>query len=54
MYYECPKCLSKKKPKICSYFPPIIVECCDCFERGYEKEFIKEDKYNFTPIPQFH
>ncbi len=55
MENECPNCKSNKKPKIVSYFSPIIVQCRECEAKFNQKEFIKKkDKYRFTPIPHRH
>lgn len=51
--YECPMCLSDKKPTIISYFSPEIVQCLDCGKRFYEKEFIKECQNYVLPITPF-
>ncbi|MHA1274384.1 MAG: hypothetical protein ACTSVV_04930 [Promethearchaeota archaeon] len=54
MRYECPFCGSLKKPKIVSYFPPVICQCLDCSRKAHERDFIKKDeKVKFTPLPQF-
>ena len=44
MYYSCPKCSSKKKPKLINYFPPITAKCLDCGYINIEKKFIKEEE----------
>ena len=53
MYYECPECKSKKKPKVVNFFPPIIVECYDCHTRGYEKNFVRPDPHSFNALPSY-
>jgi len=53
MHYECPFCKSMKKPKIVNYFPPLIVECPDCSERGHEKDFIKQDTHHLPYVSQY-
>lgn len=52
MHYECPHCGSFKKPRVVSHFPPKIAICSDCLKKAYEDEFVKEDEFKFTPIPQ--
>jgi len=46
LYYSCPKCSSKKKPRMVRYFPPIAVICLDCGYTNLESKFIyqKENK----------
>jgi len=46
LYYSCPKCSSKKKPRMVRYFPPIAVKCFDCGYTNIESKFIyqKENK----------
>lgn len=45
MYYSCPMCSSKKKPKLINYFPPITVKCLECGYMNLESKFIKEEEY---------
>jgi uncharacterized Zn finger protein len=44
MYYSCPNCSSKKKPKLVNYFPPIAAKCLDCGHMNLEIKFIKEEE----------
>ncbi len=44
MYYFCPNCSSKKKPKLTNYFPPITAKCLDCGFINIEQKFIKEEE----------
>jgi len=44
MYYSCPKCSSKKKPKLINYFPPITAKCLYCGYINIEKKFINEEE----------
>ncbi|MHA2394020.1 MAG: hypothetical protein ACXAEX_18965 [Promethearchaeota archaeon] len=53
MYYSCPNCSSKKKPKLEKYFPPITAKCLDCGYINLEKKFINEEEQN-SKIPLTH
>jgi len=54
MYYECPACGSKKKPRIVKYYP-LVVGCREltCNKEGKEEEFIREEGPHFTPVPHY-
>lgn len=53
VYYECPECGSKKKPKVVKYYP-LVVGCKDCYTEGKEAEFIREEGPHLTPIQHYY
>ncbi|MHA2007892.1 MAG: hypothetical protein ACXABO_11030 [Promethearchaeota archaeon] len=50
MYYSCPKCSSKKKPKLANYFPPIAVKCLDCGHMNLEVKFLNEGEHHSKTV----
>ena len=54
MYYCCPNCSSKKKPKMVNYFPPITVKCLDCDYMNFETKFVKEEQHPKVPLNYTH
>lgn len=52
MYYCCPVCGSKKKPRVIKYYP-LVVGCSEfkCGHTGMENDFIKHGQPNdFIPV----
>ncbi len=54
MYYSCPKCSSKKKPRMVRYFPPTAVKCLDCGFTNLESKFIYQKEIKLVHLNYSH
>ena len=54
LYYSCPKCSSKKKPRMVRYFPPTAVKCLDCGFTNLESKFIYQKEIKLEHLIYSH